>query len=185
MKSIIIILLLICSFTFLHSQSIPKLELEANAFGNDRDLLTLSNISNDNSSSLRFLIKTGTLTNLVNGGISTFAKNYFPASGYNGITALTNDASGILFRAIGANGHIRFLTQGASIATNQKMILSDIGNLGIGVLAPASKIHVRGGDVFIADPTSGVIFKSSNTMCYRLNVDSNGNLITAQTTCPQ
>lgn len=40
-------------------------------------------------------------------------------------------------------------------------------------------------DIFVTDPQRGVILKSDNGSCYRIRIDSSGNLYSIQVTCPQ
>ncbi|MBX7227094.1 MAG: hypothetical protein K1X55_13755 [Chitinophagales bacterium] len=52
--------------------------------------------------------------------------------------------------------------------------LAPNGNVGIGLQTPKSRLHVRGGDIFIEDAYSGIIFKSTEGKCYRLNIENDG-----------
>lgn len=58
------------------------------------------------------------------------------------------------------------------------------GNLGVNQSVPKTKIQVTNGDVFIDDPTKGIILKSPNGGCWRVTIDNGGNLIRTAITCP-
>ncbi|MEW5907832.1 MAG: hypothetical protein AB1643_01470 [Patescibacteria group bacterium] len=60
----------------------------------------------------------------------------------------------------------------------------DTGNVGIGTDAPAEKLHVSGGDVYVSTPSTGIILKDPSGGCHRITVDS-ANVISATTiACP-
>ena len=48
----------------------------------------------------------------------------------------------------------------------------------------AQNIEVQEADIFISNPARGVILKSSNGMCYRISVDSYGNIYSMEVQCP-
>ncbi len=66
------------------------------------------------------------------------------------------------------------------------LLLSAEGNLGLGTNAPKSKLQIKEGDVYLEDINSGIIMKSPNLTCWRVQIDNNGELIkTALSNCPQ
>lgn len=46
------------------------------------------------------------------------------------------------------------------------------------------KVEVEEADIFISNPARGVILKSTNGSCYRISVDSEGNIYSMQVNCP-
>ena len=60
-----------------------------------------------------------------------------------------------------------------------------LGNVGIGTTSPATKLEVANGDVYVSDPTKGIILKSPNGTCFRVTIDDSGNFVKTQITCPQ
>ncbi len=82
-------------------------------------------------------------------------------------------------------GVIKFLTgltyAGGSI---ERMRMNEVGNIGIGVKFPKSKLHITNGDVFIDDTSKGIIMKSPNGSCWRVRVDDSGNFSSTNITCP-
>ena len=88
-------------------------------------------------------------------------------------------------------GNIHFVT-GSSITSDnnpptERMLIMRNGNVGIGSfdypVLPSTKLEVRG-NVYVNDPTSGIILKSPNGLCWRVTVDNTGNLSRTQITCP-
>ncbi len=71
------------------------------------------------------------------------------------------------------DGNIKFITNGTDA-----MRIDENQNVGIGVISPASKLEVDGGDIEIDDAASGLILRSPNGTRYRIKVDNSGNLST-------
>lgn len=81
--------------------------------------------------------------------------------------------------------YITFSTTGNNEMTrSEKLRITEEGNIGIGTTSPASKLEVSDGDVFIEDINHGVIMKSPNGACWRIQPDNTGNLVTTTVTCP-
>jgi hypothetical protein len=49
---------------------------------------------------------------------------------------------------------------------------------------PKSQLHVKGGDVYIEQITSGVIMKSPNGQCWRMTVSNAGTPVLTAIACP-
>lgn len=49
---------------------------------------------------------------------------------------------------------------------------------------PKSKIEVASGDVYVSDPTRGIILKSPNGGCWRVTIDNTGNFVRTSIACP-
>jgi hypothetical protein len=60
---------------------------------------------------------------------------------------------------------------------------TDDTNVGIGTTAPKSRLHVAGGNVYIASPNSLVI-TSPNGACWFIKVSDAGALSSSATACP-
>ncbi|WP_185673618.1 hypothetical protein, partial [Elizabethkingia meningoseptica] len=57
-------------------------------------------------------------------------------------------------------------------------------NVGIGVHIPKSKLQL-GGDLYISDPSKGLIIRDSSGGCHRITVANGGGLVTSGTiACP-
>lgn len=101
---------------------------------------------------------------------------YLATNGSNGLTLYSSSSSfnsKIRF-AVGVNGNTAPFT---------RMTLNQTG-LGVGTETPKAKIEVANGDVYLTDPTRGIILKSPNGNCWRVTVDNAGNLVRTQIACP-
>ncbi len=57
-------------------------------------------------------------------------------------------------------------------------------NVGIGIESAATKLHIKGGSLFVDSETGSLILKSPNGGCWMLQVDNEGNLSVVQVDCP-
>lgn len=99
-------------------------------------------------------------------GLPTSAGSYFTDSAAGDIV-LRSESNSIL------------LGRGSSTST-----MSVGSSVGIGTTAPASKLQVTGGDVYVNSVGSGVILRSPNGSCFRLTVSNAGTLGATSITCP-
>jgi hypothetical protein len=87
-----------------------------------------------------------------------------------GVDGLTNAT------AIGAN---------ATVSRNNAVVLgSSNTNVGIGTSIPNAKLHVSGGNIYVAGSPNGVILTAPDGTCWRINVANTGALTTISTNCP-
>ena len=79
------------------------------------------------------------------------------------------------------------------IDRGKSFLVSDVkGRVGIGNFEPASgpvdnpksRLHVKDGDIFLEDINSGVIMKSPNGNCWRLQIDNDGQTSVTPISCP-
>jgi hypothetical protein len=95
--------------------------------------------------------------------------------------------TGIGFNAdVGAN--LNFATAigaGAVVTQSSSVVLGTTNvNVGVGVTAPKTKLHVAGGNVYIAGSPNGIIMASPNGTCYKITVLDGGALTTSVVACP-
>lgn len=62
--------------------------------------------------------------------------------------------------------------------------LSVAGAHGIGTTAPKTKLHLKGGKIYVEANGQGVVLKSPGGACFELSVTDTGALATAAVTCP-
>lgn len=75
------------------------------------------------------------------------------------------------------------LTPSENFTPTERMRITTDGRVGIGTAAPRAKLHIQGGNLFIAQPNSLVI-TSQNGACWFITVNNSGVLSTISTPCP-
>ena len=78
-----------------------------------------------------------------------------------------------------ATGYAGYFEGKAKVTANMEID----GNVGLGTNMPKAKLHVTGGNIFIAQPNS-LIITSPNGHCWFIKVDNAGALSTTSVTCP-
>lgn len=58
------------------------------------------------------------------------------------------------------------------------------GNVGVGTYQPRTKLHLSSGDFYVQGSANGIILSSETGTCYKIRVNSSGQLITEPVTCP-
>lgn len=76
------------------------------------------------------------------------------------------------------------LGYGAVVTASNSAVIGNGQNVGIGISAPRSLLHVSGGDVYIDNSANGVILTAPNSSCYRITVTNSGTLLISLITCP-
>lgn len=105
---------------------------------------------------------------LVTGGSSNSETTYGVGSGNLGIAKENNASPGTTFPII--------------ITSDEKV---GIGmGLGGSNNVPKAQLHVKSGDIYIEDVTSGVIMKSPNGSCWRMTVSNAGSPVFTSIPCP-
>lgn len=97
----------------------------------------------------------------------------------------TSDARDMVLNATQADGRIRFFTQTWTEPTNERMVIDQIGNVGIGTTKPEARLQIKSGDIYLEDNNAGVIRKSPDGNCWKTTVSNTGSLITSSVTCPE
>lgn len=137
------------------------------------------NISANNNVAVGYQALANTTTGANNTAVGTSALfGNTTGESNTAIGYLANVTSGTLFNAtvIGASAQVS--------ASNSMVLGNALVRVGIGVSAPAAKLHVSAGDVYIDDPSRGVILKSPNGSCFRLTVSNAGAAVFTAITCP-
>lgn len=85
-------------------------------------------------------------------------------------------------------GEISFLTNPSvtpsqAFTPTERVRISGNGLVGIGTAEPRAKLHIQGGNIFIAQPNSLVI-TSQNGACWFITVNNSGVLSTISVSCP-
>jgi hypothetical protein len=162
-----------------------KLSLETAQDGStnteERILLRLKNTNSSNSSQALIHISSGNSSSETT--LGQVASTYNIVPGYADFFNLSTSGAGINQHA--RNGVIRFQTGSATNGAGiDRAIIDNTGNMGIGTSTPKAKLEVANGDVYLTDPTKGIILKSPNGNCWRVTVDNTGNLVRTAITCP-
>ena len=172
-----------------------KLHLEGNTTGNEstvydaREYLHIQNNSNSIGSAASLSITAGS-----NAG-STYlwhvAPSYTPRPQDQDFTILYSSGKGMSFwnspKGNTANGgYFKFQTGVKPDNTGgfDRLVINNVGNVGIGNSDPKAKLEVKDGDVYVNDPTKGIILKSPNGSCWRVTIDNTGNFVRTAITCP-
>lgn len=98
----------------------------------------------------------------------------------------TNGNNGLMLfsTSTGVNSKIRFAVGlNGSSAPSTHMTLNQNG-LGLGTESPKAKIEVANGDVYVSDPSKGIILTSPNGNCWRVTIDNTGNIVRTAISCP-
>jgi hypothetical protein len=112
---------------------------------------------------------------LTNGPALNFGYSGYSFGRSSGFINIRPDAS-----ATPPNPSLRFMT-----ANQQRMIITNSGDVGIGTVEPKSKVHAEGGAIYVGSPGEGIILKSpSGLMCVKLTIDDVGGLVTTPLACP-
>jgi len=70
-------------------------------------------------------------------------------------------------------------------ANQQRMIITNTGNVGIGTSAPKTGLQADNGDIYAGSPGQGIILKSPNGLtCARLTIDNSAAGILTSIACP-
>ena len=104
--------------------------------------------------------------------------NTFVGSYSGGSPEITNAT------AIGAYASV---TRSNSLVLGPSIMVNGVPppNVGIGTTAPAAKLHVEGGDVYIKTQNNGIILRATDgPNCFRVNVNNTGVLTPTRIDCP-
>jgi hypothetical protein len=163
---------------------IAKLTIQENADGlsstDNRNFLALKNTSNSIASSANLHLYAGTSNTFTQ--LSHNASSYTTQLGYADYGLLSSTGAGMVIRS--TFGVLRFETGVNGLLQAERMRITNDGNIGIGTTLPKAKLEVKDGDVYVNDPTKGIILKSPNAACWRVTIDNTGNFVRTSITCP-
>jgi hypothetical protein len=146
----------------------------------DRILLHINNTATNSASSARTIWTAGGSADGTT--ITHHSPTYSIVNGYANYGQVSSSGAGLILQA--HNGIVRFETGLVNGAPAERMRVANDGNVGIGTTAPKAKLEVKDGDVYVNDPTKGIILKSPNGGCWRVTVDNTGNFVRTSITCP-
>ena len=118
-------------------------------------------------------------TNRVGGGGSIYSRYFFGHYGDLIIQGINTPYA----------GNIHFVTNSTvGSAPTMRMVVMNAGNVGIGnfnaYANPLARLHIQDGDIYLQNPSTGIIMKSPNGQCWRLSVSNTGQPSFSLITCP-
>ena len=124
------------------------------------------------------------------GNLGRYFYMAYTGSNWNAQFSAFRPSAGILYTGgdngisvIAEKGDITFTTGGLE-SSFEKFIIKRNGRIGIGTSNPASQLQIADGDVYIEDINAGVIMKSPNGQCWRVQINNNGEMVPTMVTCP-
>ena len=87
----------------------------------------------------------------------------------------------LMVKGTGTNPTLNVVT---STGTVPALRVNDNERVGLGTSMPATKLHIKDGDVYLDNPNNGVVLTSPNGSCFIISVDDSGNISASMTTCP-
>lgn len=121
----------------------------------------------------------GSMLNLENTGASTGDATYIKFRHYTDgrVQAYIRDAIG--YRTAGWNGALIFGTASSTNNAADKMILDDLGNVGIGTMSPSTRLDVSGTTTTTQLRVSNLSGTGNAYAC----IDANGTIYRSNSTC--
>ena len=184
MRSILLIFIILS--TGLYGQEVEldtKTRITVNSTGNDREMLVLFNDNIDPTAFASMFIGTGDGLAAGSGTLTAYPGNWFETN-YRGGFRIASQNKSLIFNAQASDGKIRFLTGGTSVPSNQRMVIDDIGNVGIGTRTPQTLLHVSGGDLYVEKEGSILILKDAAGGCHAISVNSVNVINSVTIPCP-
>lgn len=138
---------------------------------------------------LRGILKYSDNTAIVNSQINTYETNVSGGSIYS--RYFFGHYGDLIIQGINTPyaGNIHFVTNSTvGSAPTMRMVVMNTGNVGIGNFSPytnpLARLHIQDGDIYLQNPSTGVIMKSSNGQCWRLSVSNTGQPSFSLISCP-
>ena len=97
----------------------------------------------------------------------------------------THDAKNLKICAAPRNATIQFIVDGWATDTSERMRIDAHGRVGIATTAPATRLQVAKGDVYISDIEYGIIMKSPDGQCWKGTMNNEGSLRFFPIDCPE
>ena len=176
------------------SNPLYKLHIEAEATGfesgaDSRSFIFIKNTSNSTASAAGITMSSG--SNSGEGRLWHIAPTYSFRPQDQDFTTLYSSGRGISLWTSPKNnpnngGYIKLQTGNKPDNSGgyDRLVINELGNIGIGNSNPKAKVQVTDGDVYIDNAAKGVIMKSPNGSCFRVTVADNGTLVSTPIVCP-
>ncbi len=91
--------------------------------------------------------------------------------------------TGLAGGTVASFGGIGSFSVDAPFIPGGRLSIKENGNVGVGISNPTAKLHVAGGNIYIANPSS-LIITSPNGACWSITVNNAGSLSTTSVACP-
>lgn len=97
----------------------------------------------------------------------------------------TGDAKNFKICSNARGATMQFLVDGWNTDTSERMRIDARGRVGIATTAPATRLQVAKGDIYISDIEYGIIMKSPDGQCWKGTMNNEGSLRFFPIDCPE
>jgi len=165
------------------SQPETKLRIEGNvSSGDNRAFIRLRNTDTGNRATVSITCESNDKNYGTAFGFTS--DSYLGIPDFNKMGVISTNGKGFSIYSSSNYGSIRFYTNVDQYGIIERMRIDAEGKIGVGTKAPAAKLQIADGDIYISDINKGIIMKSPDGNCWRGTVDNYGKLVFNKIICP-